>query len=94
MSIRNIPFTGWKRNTPLTPPSDLVDEMLAYYINWRHDAAAVWDAYAAWVNAPVSEKPSRFSAYTAALEQEQSAATSYSVVVENVARAAPREDWR
>jgi hypothetical protein len=71
--------------------------MLAYYLSWRHDAAAVWDAYAGWVNAPACEKLSRFSAYTAALEQEQSAATSYAVVVENVARAAqlrsPSQSW-
>ena len=33
------------------PPPDLVDEMLAYYIDWRRDAAAVWDAYMAWGNA-------------------------------------------
>jgi hypothetical protein len=71
----------------LNPPPDLVDEMLAYYIDWRRDAAAVWDAYMAWGNAPDCEKPSRFSAYTAALEQEESAATSYEIVVENVRRA-------
>jgi hypothetical protein len=40
------------------------------------------------VDRPDCEKPSRFSAYTAALEQEESAATNYAVVVENVRRAA------
>jgi hypothetical protein len=87
MSTPNIPWTGKSGNPLLTPPPDLVDEMLAYYIDWRSDAAAVWDAYMAWANAPAGEKPSRFSAYTAALEQEESAATSYEIVVENVRRA-------
>jgi hypothetical protein len=88
MSTPNIPWTGKSGNPLLTPPPDLVDEMLAYYIDWRSDADAVWDAYMAWANAPAGEKPSRFSAYTAALEQEESAATSYEIVVENVRRAA------
>jgi hypothetical protein len=83
----STPITGKSGNTLLAQPPGLVDEMLAWYIDWRWDAAGVWDAYAAWVNAPACEKPSRFSAYTAAVDQEQSAATSYAVVVENVARA-------
>lgn len=88
MSTPNIPSTAESGRTLLTPPPNLVDEMLAYYIDWRWDAETVWDAYAAWVDAPACEKPSRFSAYTAALEQEQSAATSYAAVVENLSRAA------
>lgn len=87
MSFSDIPSTA-KGGAPVTPPPDLVDEMLSCYIAWRHDAAAVRDAYTAWVNAPACESPSRFSAYTAVLEQEQCAATSYAVAVENVVRAA------
>jgi hypothetical protein len=64
MSTSNIPPAGKSGDPLLTPPPGSVDEMLAYYVDWRHDAAAVWDAYAAWANAPAWEKPSRFSAYT------------------------------
>jgi hypothetical protein len=88
----STPIIGKSGNALLTPPPDLVDEMLARYIDWRWDAAGVWDAYAAWVNAPASEKSSRFAAYIAAVDQEQSAATSYASVVENVACATQLRD--
>jgi hypothetical protein len=86
MSTPHLPSTSRREDPPPSPPPALVDEMLTYYIDWRRYAAAVWDTYAVWVNAPTGEKPSRFAAYTAALEQEQSAATSYALRVETVAR--------
>jgi hypothetical protein len=88
MSTPYRPSTSTRRNLLLLSREALVDEMLAYYIDWRANAAAVWDTYAAWVNAPTCERPARFSAYAAALEQEESAAMTYAVVVEHVARAA------
>jgi hypothetical protein len=88
MPTPNTPPARNSRNVLLTPPPDLVDEMLDHYIDWRRDAAAVWRAYTAWVNAPASEEPFRFSAYNAALEQEQSAATTYAVVIDNLRRSA------
>jgi hypothetical protein len=59
----------------------LVDEMLERYVEWREDAAAVRGRYADWSGAPAREEAWRFSAYLAALEQEESAAQTYAVVV-------------
>jgi hypothetical protein len=64
----------------------LVDEMLDRYVEWREDAAAVSAAYGGWSGAPAREKGWRFSVYMAALEQEESAATSYAAVVEELDR--------
>jgi hypothetical protein len=61
--------------------------MLACYITWREDAAAVEDAYRAWRDAPADHEAWRFSAYLAALEQEESAATSYADLVGRVERS-------
>jgi hypothetical protein len=84
----HTPSTGTRGKVLGTPPPDLVDEMLADYLDWRADAATVWDAYAAWLDAPNCEKPARFSAYTAALEQEEHSAAAYAGAVQNVRRAA------
>jgi len=65
----------------------LVDELLAYYIDWRRDAAAVTSAYREWSAASGAEGPLRFAAYMAALDQEQSSADRYAVVLSEVERA-------
>jgi len=65
----------------------LVDELLAYYIDWRRDAAAVTTAYREWSAASGAEGPLRFAAYMAALDQEQSSADRYAVVLSEVERA-------
>lgn len=73
-------------------PDGLVDEMLAYYIDWRCDAAAVAEAYNQWSSATEEEEARRFSNNIAALDREESAATKYAVIVSEVRRAseAPR----
>jgi hypothetical protein len=65
----------------------LVDEMLAGYIDWREGAAAARDSYTRWCNAPAGEKDSRFSAYMAALDQEESAAARYALGLEHLQRS-------
>jgi hypothetical protein len=65
----------------------LVDEMLASYIDWREDAAATRDAYTRWCTAPTAEEDWRFSAYMAALDQEESAAARYALVLEHMQRS-------
>ncbi|MGB9185236.1 MAG: hypothetical protein WCB67_14335 [Solirubrobacteraceae bacterium] len=83
MAIPQIPSkgaAGWSLD-------GLVDEMLAYYIDWRQDAAEVADAYSRWCFAPGGEEASRFSAYMAALDREQASAASYAVVVREVEHA-------
>jgi hypothetical protein len=68
-------------------PDDLVDEMLAYYIEWRHQEAEVAGAYDQWSSAPADERALWFSAYIAALDQEQAAAARYAIVAGEVERA-------
>jgi hypothetical protein len=54
-----------------------VDELLARYVEWREDAAAVAVAHRRWRSAPVGERAMAFAAYSAAVDQEgrRSAAT-------------------
>lgn len=66
----------------------LVDEMLAHYIDWRHDTAMVADAYRHWSNSTAGQEGAlRFSAYMAALALEESSATAYAVITAEVERA-------
>ncbi len=63
---------------PILPPATyLVDEMVDCYVEWRECAAAVATAYRRWSDAPPGERHRWYSGYTASLDQEQSAATSY-----------------
>jgi hypothetical protein len=58
--------------------SSISDELLACREEWQDNADAVADAYRRWSKAPRGrERARRFAAYAAALDQEQSAATSY-----------------
>ena len=60
--------------------------MLDRYVEWREDAADVGAAYEDWSGAPALEKAWRFSAYMAALEQEESAAETYAAVIAELDR--------
>lgn len=71
-------------------PDGLVDEMLAYYIDWRHDAGAVAAAYQQWSGAPAREQARCFSTYMAALDREQATAMAYARVVREVEHALER----
>jgi hypothetical protein len=68
----------------------LVDEAIERYVDWREACAVVSDTYARWSRAPGHERPLSFAAYRAALDQEESAATLYGAVVDEIA-AAPSE---
>jgi hypothetical protein len=87
MATPQIPWKGEGKGASGWSVDGLVDEMLAYYIDWRRDAAAVADAYSRWCFAPGGEEASRFSAYMAALDREESSAASYAVVVREVEHA-------
>jgi hypothetical protein len=69
------------------PVAGLLDELHAYYLDWRHEAAAVGRAYKRWCEAPPADAPWRFSAYLAALDGEESAALTYAQVLAEVERA-------
>lgn len=88
MAIPQIPSQGPGDSTkgPLT--DCLVDEMLAHYIDWRRDAAAAAVAYRSWCEDTAGDGgASRFSAYMAALDQEESSAQAYAIAVTEVERA-------
>ena len=76
------------------PAAVLADEMLAGYLDWREDAAAVADVYQRWSHAPAAEEPMWFSVYLAALEQEESAAEIYALAVANLRRSLPARQRR
>lgn len=76
------------------PVAGRLDEMLACYVDWREDAAAVADAYRRWSSAPTAEESIWFAAYGAALEQEESAARRYGLAVTDVEDVLGRPNWR
>jgi hypothetical protein len=72
-----------------SPVRSLVREMLSLYADWREDALAVGDACLRWSSAPRAQEPWRFSAYMAALDQEESSARSYRMAIAELKRLAP-----
>lgn len=76
------------------PPSRVVDDMLDRFVEWREGAGSVADAYRRWSEAPARDEPWRFSAYMALVDQEESAAKSYAVVVADVDRWLQRAELR
>ena len=65
--------------TGVTPAirSDLVDRLIELYCDWRAGCEHVRTAYKRFVDAPASDRAAAFAAYTAALDQEESASESY-----------------
>jgi hypothetical protein len=62
----------------------LVDEMLARYLDWRAEAEAVDAAYGVWSRAPQAEGALAFAAYGAAVDREERAATVYRSVIDRI----------
>jgi hypothetical protein len=61
------------------PVSDLIDEVLFSYDEWRDEATTVEEAYRHWCTAPAAERDRRYGAYLAALDQEETAALMYAI---------------
>jgi hypothetical protein len=60
---------------------DLVDRMMELYCDWR---TACWDVRATYEripDAPASDRAVAFAAYTAALDQEESACEAYAAQI-------------
>ena len=87
MPTPEIPHIRTHHNTLLELAAGLADEMLAYYMDWRADAAAAADAYRVWQCAPAAREAEHFAAYMAALDKEEAAAARYAMVVKAVDRA-------
>jgi hypothetical protein len=77
-----IDTLGW-------PAIVLVDDLLVSYAEWRDGCDAVADAYERWSIAARSESDLRFAAFTAALDQEQTAASAYAEAGRNLKRFLP-----
>jgi hypothetical protein len=93
MSLSRLPPEDVSTGVPDSMTDGLVDELLVYYIDWRHDAKAAEDAYRQWSTAPAGEERLRFSAYMAALDQEESSAAQYALVLREVERAVQSDAW-
>jgi hypothetical protein len=93
MAIFRLPSEDVSTAVPDSMTDGLVDELLGYYIDWRHDAKAAEDAYRQWSTAPAGEERLRFSAYMAALDQEESSAAHYALVFREVERAMESDAW-
>ena len=80
MAISDSPFESESTDAAARRIARTVDHVLACYIKWREDAATVRDAYGRWSAAPSdADEPRLFSAYLAALDEEQPSAGSYAV---------------
>lgn len=86
--------TGIRIDAMAWPVADLVDDALAAYVEWRHDARAVTDAYHRWADAPATDQAARFAAHTAALDQEQTSATAYAHAIATLERWLPSTNPR
>jgi hypothetical protein len=103
MATPQVRSNGIRVNTALNwPVDDLVDDVLASYVEWREGLDDANDAYRRWREAPSAEEPRRFAAYTAALDREEAAADSYAQSIAELLRwlghsrqmTSPREEPR
>ena len=93
MRISGTTSTREHEAAPGSAIDGLVDELLAYYIDWRQDAAAVKRAYGQWTAASGAEEALRFAACMAALDQEEASAQRYALVLREVERAVECETF-
>jgi acyl-CoA reductase-like NAD-dependent aldehyde dehydrogenase len=73
--------------------SALVEEVDSFD-EWREAATASAQAYTRWAEAPSHERANCYFAYTAALDQEQSAAIVYAMAVAEVERCVEHRPGR
>jgi hypothetical protein len=86
MAVPRIRLRGGGGDVRVGPATALVGEMLAYCVDWSEDASDARDAYRHWLDASGREEVMWFSAYMAALEQEEFSARSYDQVAARVQR--------
>jgi hypothetical protein len=68
----------------VTCHTQLVDEAVDAYAEWREECVAVWDAYGHWKRAPRADAPLAFAAYTWALDIEEQASAVYAGAIGRV----------
>jgi hypothetical protein len=64
-----------------------VDELIDDYVSWREACAAVAVSYETWRCSDRPDEKLAFSAYVAALDREEQAASAYQLAVAQVATA-------
>ena len=57
--------------------SELVDELMEAYVDWREECNGLRDAYDRWSTASPDERSLAFVAYSAALDREEQASAVY-----------------
>jgi len=67
----------------------LVDELIDTYADWREECSAVEQAYDNWTHADPADGKLTYSAYLAALDREEQAATAYRRCAEKIDRDLP-----
>ena len=73
---------------PLAEPAgELVDAMVACYVDWREDCARVAEVHRRWREAPAGQEDEWYASYRAALDREETAATAYELAVWHVERS-------
>jgi hypothetical protein len=76
-------YSNEKTETRATVPALKMNDR---YVDWRKAAAAAADAYQRWSSAPPAAKTWLFRLYTAALDQEESTATSLALAAKRQKR--------
>jgi hypothetical protein len=64
----------------------LFDALIEHYVSWREECAAVASSYENWSRAESGDRALAFSAYVAALDREELAATSYRRLIAEIAQ--------
>ena len=77
---RGSAFAGGRRR-------QYVDDMMDGYVSWRDACAAVAVSYENWKSSVRTDQKLAFSAYVAALDREEQAATAYERAVAQVETA-------
>jgi hypothetical protein len=67
-------------------PSQLIDDLMDLYVEWREACIALRKAYETWSSVRVAERASAFAEYRAALDREELASAVYADHVNSVAR--------
>jgi hypothetical protein len=73
--------------------TQLVDETLDAYVEWRDECAEVRDAYRRWSTAPQSHATDAFDEYLAALDNEEHAANLYAQLIRRIRRRVSVRPW-
>jgi hypothetical protein len=57
--------------------TQIVDDAVIAYVEWREECMEVWNAYGWWASAPPEDVRRAHAAYRAALDREEAAAKVY-----------------